>query len=101
MPDKTKNQTIAKNTDGTMELFGCEAHFHIDVEIDVTVNIWHPQGVGGRMEDAVEGDKEVVVNSVDMFITIYEPGSGDCISFNSSCMKTFDEHFEVEANDAE
>ena len=101
-PDETGVQTIYKTVEGTEKIFGNDWEFHIEAEIDIVVNTWHPQGVGGRMEDAVEGDVEVLVTHVEMFVHLYpKEATLNHIQYSSTCMDTFDKYFEVEACDAE
>jgi len=102
MPDNIQKQTICKSTEGTMEICGVQIPLFIEAEIEITLNEWYAQGVGGRMEDAVEGDVEIEVDSVSMEVTLFpHEKTNQSITFESTCMKTFDEYFEVEVDDAE
>lgn len=100
--DETQDVTAWKEMDSTINVAGVELPCFITAEIECTLMVWHPQNMQGRMEDAIEGDKEVTLDSVVCDVTIYANSETDVefITIQTTDTSFYEDNFgELEVDD--
>lgn len=100
--DETKTINVWKEMDSTVEVGGVKLPCFISAEIVCILEIWSPQNMDGQMEDAVEGDKQVTLDSVLNEVVIYasKEETNSFITIQSTDKSFFEEHFgELEVDD--
>ena len=69
----------------------------IEGELHFTYTHHPAQNMGGRMEDAIPSDEEVVLDEVELTVTLYGSALGNdeehCIQFITSSIEFYEEHF--------
>ena len=70
----------------------------IEGEVHFTYTHYPAQNMGGRMEDAIPSDEEVVLDEVHLTVTLWgHPDGGDdeehCIKFETNSIEFYEEHF--------
>ena len=98
VPDVIEWEVVHKTLDTDYEIGGVKIPMHIECEASVQVETWLVQN-SGAMEDAVEGDVQVTVESVEMDVCLYTVEDENFIQFFTNSMSFFENYFDIDSMD--
>tara|TARA_R110000824_G_scaffold6213_2_gene28746 strand:- start:4357 stop:4668 length:312 start_codon:yes stop_codon:yes gene_type:complete len=84
--------TMSVYKDVNIEIAGAKIPATIEGDISFTYTEYPAQGMGGRMEDAVDSDEEVELDDVELTVTL-RPEGAESIDFKTTCTDFYEEHF--------
>jgi len=91
--DSVEQVDICRNKDTIIRIGGVDLPCFIEADITATLKTWQPQNMSGRMEDAVSGEQEVTLDSVELEITIGNKNDTQFVTFKSTDTAFYEEHF--------
>ena len=96
-PDTTEEASVYKVIETNYEIGGAKIPMVIECDAHVTVETWFPK-TSGAMEDAVEGDTLITVDSVDMDVCLYTCEES-FITFTTNSMSFFNKFCDIDSGD--
>ena len=98
--DSIERVDFCKNTSSTITIGGVDLPCFIEADVTATLKTWEPQNMGGRREDAVPGEQEATLHSVEMEVTVANKDDTQFVTFKSTDTTFYEEFFgEVDVTD--
>jgi len=86
---------FSKSVSTNIVIGGVKLDCSIEADVIATVETWYAHNMGGRMEDAVQGEQEVTLDSVEMEVCLENK-----VTFTSTDRDFFEAHFgEIDCDD--